>query len=586
MANGGVSPPARGGGKSGKAVAASVLGPPFYAVQQFYLTAPLKTYGWAPGGDAYLVQVFYAPPDMPRGRVAGMVSVPTEDLSEYFDDGSYRVGVAMDRVKSSIAQRVDAAKKLIADGGSGKLADTPLGRQSLEHLEQKTSLLERAMTELDALKRSGWTHIIVVTGWQELSRAGDVVDHLDLNDDFFARFYPLEAFPLAGLTAEPTLVNRDYFIRELLPRDFDVEENRIEGLLVTSPKYPRLKITFNLVRWDLLDKGTGKKSKLGGKPTWPTVEDVANQVILDLSVHWYGKDGDRARRKAYQKEAWLIGQEEKLRKRKKNKEADKYEEAREKIDAAIGKGLVKEHDKLRKRLDAIADPRSGDLLPVSKELLQNLADQQRNASLDSDQVTQATSGDAEKMSQLWADRGTKQAEALKKINPLSNVYFRKASESFNSIARSELLGNSDASGTMVTLSSDFVVAMVKIIDHPGWHGEKFWKLFNTNRMIGENSVLPEAKRTLAQSKNLKEMERQYSTQPSLKKNRYLITLIKIHVQAFGQQVPEYMLNNAEVSALIEEIKRQAPHPLELPEYTVDKSSGTVTIDPQDPNRVK
>lgn len=576
--------PARAGGKSGEVSVLQVWAPPFYAVQQMYLTA-LTSYGWSPSGSTYLVQIFYSPPDAPRGRVAGMVSVLNNDLSEYFDDNTYRAGVAIDNVHTSLTARIDAAQKLIAQGGGEELAGTQLGRQSLENLEHKVALLEHAVKDLDTLKQGGWTHVILVTGWQETSKGGKLIDHLDLNNDFFAKFYPPDAFPLAGLTPSATLVNRDYFLRDLLPEGFSVIRNRVEGQVVTCATYPRLKITFNLVRHDVLNTATGKKSKLVGTPAWPTVEDVTKRISQDLNSHWLGKDGDRARKKAYQTEYWYMVQEEKLRKRKKDKEADKYKDAREKIDQAIGASLVKEHGKLRQDVDNIKDPLSSAVTTTTKELLYNLADQLTNSSLDLATTEEVVIKDGAKMSQLWVDRGTQQAEDLKKVNPLSKDYAKKAKESFVSLGQSKTLGVADSGKGMANLSGSFVDAMVKIIDLPGWHGEKFWYFFSTNWKIGEAFTLPDDKRALGQKKNQTEMERQFSVQPSLKKNRYLITLIRIHVRAFGQKVPESMLKNTEVSAFVAEMDKEIKH-AEIPEYIFDPSTKTLTVGPEDPNRVK
>jgi len=577
--------PARAGGKSGEVTVLQVWAPPFYAVQHSYNPELLSSYGWSPSGSTKFVKIIYSPPDAPRGIVAGMVSVPNEDLSEYFDDNTYRAGVAIDEVHTSLTARIDAAQKLIAQGGGEELAGTQLGRQSLENLEHKVALLEHAVKDLDTLKQGGWTHVILVTGWQETSKGGKLIDHLDLNDDFFTKFYPPDAFPLAGLTPSATLVNRDYFLRDLLPEGFSVIRNRVEGQVVTCATYPRLKITFNLVRHDVLNTGTGKKSKLVGAPAWPTVEDVTKRIIQDLNSHWLGKDGDRARKKAYQTEYWYMVQEEKLRKRKKDKEADKYKDAREKIDQAIGASLVKEHGKLGQDLDSIKDPLSSAVSTTTKELLYNLGDQLTNSSLDLATTEEVVIKDGAKMSQLWVDRGTQQAEDVKKVNPLSKDFARKVTESSLSLQQSMTLGVADSGKGMANLSGSLVDAMVKIIDLPVWHGEKFWNLFNTNWKIGGAFTLPEDKRKLGLKKNQTEMERQFLVLPSLKKNRYLITLIRIHVRAFGQKVPDSMLNNTEISEYVAEMDKEIK-PVEVPYYNFDPDTKVLTVGPEDPNRVK
>jgi hypothetical protein len=575
--------PARENSKSGSYMDFTAVGVPFYSTQRYYLLEPLTNYGWCPSNSAYLVQIWYAPYDAPKGRVAGMISVANEELTDYFDDGTYRVGVSASKVRDSLTYRIDAAKKLLSQGGAEKLAETAMGREAVDNLEGKVARLNHCLADLDELARAGWTHLVLATGWQEPDRNGRELDRLDLNDDFFSKFYPLDAFPLAGLTSGATWVHRDYFLRELLPEGFMVTTNRAEGQVVTCSKYPRLKITFNLVRHDLLDEKTGKKAKLVGTPSWPTVEDVVKKVTQNLNANYLGKDGDKARKEAYRWAAKFMKRELDLRKRKKTKEADLNGKACKDLFDAVAVSLMKENKKVYQDFKNIKDPLSKDVMKVTKELLNNLADQMMNPSLDPERVQEQANSQIEEAADLQQTRANKQGGNLKNVDPLSTQYIKDLTETFRSSGNALSGGSSAQDTSMADISFSYVEGMKKLIDQSVWRSHKFWWFYHNNYQIAEPHVLPPEYVEKGMKKNLAEMEREFKRQPGLNKNERLVNLIRIHMRAFNQKVPDYMLTEPQIAAYVNGIE-ESMKPLPPPPVTFTEE-GEAIIEFNDPRKV-
>jgi hypothetical protein len=165
--------------KSGQVAELQVKGPPFYGIQKEYLAFPLTGYGEAPGGDSYVIQIVYKPPDGPPATVAGYVSVPNFDVSDFFSENVYRIAADLNRVKHALEGRVEAAQAILSWEGGNALERQDAGRRALTNLEQKIALLQQALVDLKKIADDGWTHIILAT-----ARTEDYLDVLDLNLDF------------------------------------------------------------------------------------------------------------------------------------------------------------------------------------------------------------------------------------------------------------------------------------------------------------------------------------------------------------------------------------------------------------------
>ena len=263
-------------------------GPLFRIIQDIYIGADtFGIYGIDPRGvsaKAYFVQVQYQPRDKdgnasgPYQTVAGFISPVIYDLTLTFRGMAYRFGVDAKDVQDCLKARLDGVSRLIEHGGDFKVDVNKLQKQLL--------LLQSALHQLDELINGGWTHFALASG-QKVARDGRLIDHLDLNIDFFRMFFPEDAFPLNYLdnqTNRVLTVGGDGFLWPLFPEG-DVVQSSIGGKLLwnrfelkmsdkVAAHFPDLRITFNHALIDVYADSTENEGKLIARnKNWPTVEE-------------------------------------------------------------------------------------------------------------------------------------------------------------------------------------------------------------------------------------------------------------------------------------------------------------------------
>jgi hypothetical protein len=84
-------------------------------------------------------------------------------------------------------------------------------------------------------------------------------------------------------------------------------------------RFPWLRITFNHSFIDVLNAETGKAQKLVTTKRWPSIKEIVAEIESDLNENPYGRDAERARRKAMKKAARLCIRAAKNRKAKKTR---------------------------------------------------------------------------------------------------------------------------------------------------------------------------------------------------------------------------------------------------------------------------
>lgn len=573
--------------KSGQPADLQAKGPPFYSIQKEYLAFPLTGYGEAPGGDAYVIQIVYKPPDGPPATVAGYISVPNYDVSEFFDENVYRIAADLSRVKSALEARVEAAQTILSRGGGETLDGYDTGRRALTNLEQKIALLQQALADLKKVMDGGWTHIILGTARTE----GDK-DVLDLNLDFFTVFYPEAAFPLAGHTGgdpgREFWVNRDYFLWGLFPKGESTDSrylgtklpNRFDYALEAS-EFPRLKITFNHSSIDVLNANAGKAQKLVSTKRWPSIKEILAEVQNDLKKNPYGRDADKARRRSMKKAVTLMRRAEKNRKAKKTKAAEANEKGCEQIFDDVRESLGKEQDKLIDDINNVTDPTSGELDAKSKDALQNLGEiQLMSAGTPEEEDQFKRTFDAAKAQ--YEKRDEKLQEKIGQMDAHDPEFDKTVKKGLDTQATLQGIGGEHSKPLFETLAQKYHKAIDDMAGPQPWDARKFLNFFRQSQTVGDSYKASDATWAKLREKNRVAMEQRFDRNPKL--DRDLKLLISMHVLFFAAPLPERMLKNGPIKAYME--KEKSMRGKKVTKEPVEASAPAQAPGRDDPNRVK
>lgn len=578
-----VQAPAEAGDATGDLTRYEIQGVPFFAVQEIYVTAVSTGYGWSPAEDPYVVRIYQERPDKTVVCLAVYVSVENEDLSKFFNDGTYRIGVRLDKVKAALEGRIRAATDLLKAGGGEAIAHLKLGWRALEILPWKLVRLQRTVEKVKCLMEGGWSHFVLVSGWNAIDAEKEPIARLDLNTDFFNSYYPQGAFPVAGLGGtrqagqavqstsrrDVTYVNCDCVVSSLCEESVREALETHQTKATSNISLPGVEVSFNRSMGILVNEDKGPLISWTPKTTWPLLPVLVQELSDLLGKYPEWPESEAARCIVLSQIARLGRLSGKLHKRGKKKESSQIDAGQADLVAPL---IASHKGELRKILGELSNATKKTLDKVallSRRAVGNLAAIQASRDAQSGDLTVETH---ETLGSAWTALVPDSMKRIKAIvNPLGQDLISEGLDVVDIITWLQYWGAAD-SGDYSALNDQCLKGFEELAGLTSWDEERCALLYLLHQALPSCHEPDKETWASLKKRNTSETEMELARQPRIGLNRRLRQLLYNHVKVFdGNVTPEMMLNHDLVEYVAE---LQDPSGRPDPRTFVDPGSDT------------